>query len=711
MNFNVEIKNKEMSAVAGYIVCGNSDYSITFAFDSEWAGLPVKTARFIYTQADQVHHRDVVFEGNTVQVPILRGITEVFVGVFAGELHTTTPLRIPCKKSILCGDDSIQDEPTPDVYAQILDLVNNKIVGERELPEVSADDKGKVLVVGEDGAWGTAEEVANAKNADKLDGYHINNLFKSPHDWVNKTTGLKYSFEILATEIHNIGGDNNTYIPVFIPLPDEVSMPARLSIVKRFGESCPIYPGSVSGQVDKGSLWLLYEGRTPLWDGNSGFIKTLYANDAYPNLCLKASCIRSRGAIVRHGLIVWLRAGLDRSSRYTIYSNYPITGNTPQYITSSTGAQYDAANVQVIYEEVDYGATSHSTGEAYPFVVKPENVPDSEFNSGLYNHGVINLAYDGPGEEYMGYCTEAERAKEAEHATEAERAKEADHATEAGTVNKTTPTIIDGSIVRFYGEAEIERTVTIRSINSDYIAGQGNQYNNFIANNADLVIGSKFQYNEETAVVVDITATVGNGGQLGVIKIPQGGAIAQAEGQTIVIGYKKVKVVLPVENAGQVNGVTPNVEGGYIHFYDAPDSTKPVYEAHKAKTAETVKRADSAYISNRMEFGVVATGTADTSENTTFSTTDAVKGYTGIFVLAAKVNNNNITSSVTGLIYIGDSGQNATGIVGSGTLKYSASSGRISYTSGGNAKIEEMKMFYIGTEYVATAAEGVEVNE
>lgn len=169
MNFRVEIKNKEASAVAGYIVCGNSDYSITFAFDSEWAALPVKTARFIYTQDDQVKHKDVVFEGVTVDVPILRDITEVFVGVFAGELHTTTPLRIACKKSILCGDDSIQDEPAPDVYAQILGLVNNKIVGERELPPVSADDKDKVLAVDKNGVWGAVEKAAKAKEAEHAD--------------------------------------------------------------------------------------------------------------------------------------------------------------------------------------------------------------------------------------------------------------------------------------------------------------------------------------------------------------------------------------------------------------------------------------------------------------------------------------------------------------------------------------------------------------
>lgn len=165
MNFRVEIKNKEATVLgAGYIVCGNSDYSITFAFDSEWAELPVKTARFVYARGGKVEYQDVVFEGSTVDVPVLRNIDEVYVGVFAGDLHTTTPARILCKKSILCGDGSAPSAPTPDVYAQIIELVNTKIVGERELPAVTATDKGKVLGVNENGEWVATSEIDEAIN-------------------------------------------------------------------------------------------------------------------------------------------------------------------------------------------------------------------------------------------------------------------------------------------------------------------------------------------------------------------------------------------------------------------------------------------------------------------------------------------------------------------------------------------------------------------
>lgn len=103
----------------GVIVCGNSDYEIEFAFDSEWSSHAVKTARFIHGKT----YEDVVFEGNTVAVPVMRGITSLAVGVFSGNLKTTTPALITCRKSVLCEGGS-PSEPTPDVYAQIIDLLN-----------------------------------------------------------------------------------------------------------------------------------------------------------------------------------------------------------------------------------------------------------------------------------------------------------------------------------------------------------------------------------------------------------------------------------------------------------------------------------------------------------------------------------------------------------------------------------------------------------
>lgn len=125
MNININVSEKRASVIgAPIIVCGNSDYSITFDFDAEWAGTAAKTARFAYAQGGVLKHQDVVFFGNVVDVPVLSNVREVYVGVYAGNLRTTTPARICCKRSILCGDP-VHDEPPADVYNQIMTMVSN----------------------------------------------------------------------------------------------------------------------------------------------------------------------------------------------------------------------------------------------------------------------------------------------------------------------------------------------------------------------------------------------------------------------------------------------------------------------------------------------------------------------------------------------------------------------------------------------------------
>ena len=86
------------------IVCGNSDYTVTFAFDGEWDSMETKTARFLFYKQGRSWFTDSTFTGDTVQVPVLSGVDFVLVGAYAGELHTTTPARILCSRSILCEE-------------------------------------------------------------------------------------------------------------------------------------------------------------------------------------------------------------------------------------------------------------------------------------------------------------------------------------------------------------------------------------------------------------------------------------------------------------------------------------------------------------------------------------------------------------------------------------------------------------------------------
>lgn len=103
------------------IICGNSDYTVTFTFDDEWSLTGVRTARFVYVKDGKVQHEDKPFQGDTVDVPVLSDVAFVKVGVYAGELCTTTPARINCEASILCGSGTVT-APEPDVYSQIMAL-------------------------------------------------------------------------------------------------------------------------------------------------------------------------------------------------------------------------------------------------------------------------------------------------------------------------------------------------------------------------------------------------------------------------------------------------------------------------------------------------------------------------------------------------------------------------------------------------------------
>ena len=85
------------------IVCDNSDYTIKFTFDTEWAAADNKIARFSFLKNGLNRYIDVPIENDTCNVPILSDIETVAVGAYAGNLQTTTGAVIKCKKSILSG--------------------------------------------------------------------------------------------------------------------------------------------------------------------------------------------------------------------------------------------------------------------------------------------------------------------------------------------------------------------------------------------------------------------------------------------------------------------------------------------------------------------------------------------------------------------------------------------------------------------------------
>ena len=136
---SIPVRRKKAISPAAHIVCGNSDYQISFNFDEEWGGHDVKTARFIWGE----QFVDVVFTGDICDVPVISNAAWCAVGVFAGDLRTTTPATIACDKSILCGE-GVPADPPPDVYAQIMELLNSQYLVDKVLEALPVYD-GEVM--------------------------------------------------------------------------------------------------------------------------------------------------------------------------------------------------------------------------------------------------------------------------------------------------------------------------------------------------------------------------------------------------------------------------------------------------------------------------------------------------------------------------------------------------------------------------------------
>lgn len=123
-SIRIRVRDKIASKISGpeYIVCDNSDYVIEFDFDSEWGGYSVKTARFIYGDGMK-NHKDVVFSGSICNVPVVHDTVRVAIGVFAGDLHTTTPAIVPARHSTMSFGSYVQ-EPEEDIYNQIMEKID-----------------------------------------------------------------------------------------------------------------------------------------------------------------------------------------------------------------------------------------------------------------------------------------------------------------------------------------------------------------------------------------------------------------------------------------------------------------------------------------------------------------------------------------------------------------------------------------------------------
>ena len=138
---HINVKNRVATANGdSRIINGNSDYSIEFDFDAEWADLNNKIGIFAYNDAaaHKWAYQPVMFSGNTCAVPILRDIHCVYVGVTAGNVRVTTPAKVQCRLSISDYADT-EEPPSADIWGQILAKLDEL---QTEIDEIKAGGVG-----------------------------------------------------------------------------------------------------------------------------------------------------------------------------------------------------------------------------------------------------------------------------------------------------------------------------------------------------------------------------------------------------------------------------------------------------------------------------------------------------------------------------------------------------------------------------------------
>lgn len=104
---NIAVRNKIATTTdPATVVNGNNDYTVVFDFDSEWDSLSNKTAMFVYGREEQ-KYKTVTFTGNSCVMPALYNTGYVLIGVFAGNIKTTSAAYVKCIPCIKDNDSTL----------------------------------------------------------------------------------------------------------------------------------------------------------------------------------------------------------------------------------------------------------------------------------------------------------------------------------------------------------------------------------------------------------------------------------------------------------------------------------------------------------------------------------------------------------------------------------------------------------------------------
>ena len=199
-NLNIEVKNKIAIGDNTKIVCDNSDYIVNFNLDQEWDNFSTKTMRVRYSNNE---YTDYVFNGTSCKLPVITDKSAIEIGLYAGNLHTTSGAAYECIGSIL-GGAGTQIEPAQNIYNQIIQLLDD--LDWSTLPHkpfetigtgLEVNDQGVLFNTGAGGSF-NIHELSEAKvisNDDEIPVYIVAENRTKKILWKTIEAQLKTSFD------------------------------------------------------------------------------------------------------------------------------------------------------------------------------------------------------------------------------------------------------------------------------------------------------------------------------------------------------------------------------------------------------------------------------------------------------------------------------------------------------------------------------------
>lgn len=99
-------------------IAGDGETWVVFALEDDWSQYPAKVARF----QTESGYQDVMFRGERCHMPVFTYAQKLEVGLYAGNLRTTTPARLFVRPGIRSAWGAPAD-PEPNLFDQLLECL------------------------------------------------------------------------------------------------------------------------------------------------------------------------------------------------------------------------------------------------------------------------------------------------------------------------------------------------------------------------------------------------------------------------------------------------------------------------------------------------------------------------------------------------------------------------------------------------------------